>query len=81
MTNGIRFCTRGDGNTYQIQLKHNDFDNITFYFASFKTTTEWNQIDIPWSAFHANSRARDVGVSLPETSQLNQIGMLFIDYT
>lgn len=74
MTQGVRFRTRGDNKTYQIQIKHNDFDNITFYFATFRAMPEWHQIDIPWRAFHANVRARDVGASTPDTFQTSQIG-------
>jgi len=75
MVDGIRIVCRGDGNQYQFHIKHNDFDNVSFYFANFNTSKEWSTIEIPWNQFHMNHKARDIGAAQPINFQVTQYGV------
>lgn len=79
---GVRLEVRGDGREYKFRIRQDSgFDGIS-WSASFSTTDEWRQIDIPLERFMPVFRGRLVPQAGPVIpSQIQQIGFLLADKT
>jgi monofunctional biosynthetic peptidoglycan transglycosylase len=77
---GLRVRLRGDGKRYQIRLRPDDrFDGLA-YAAPFRTTGEWETVEIPFAAFEPTFRgARPPGAPPLDPSRIRQLGLLIAD--
>jgi monofunctional biosynthetic peptidoglycan transglycosylase len=77
---GLRLRLRGDGNRYQIRLRTDDrFDGIA-YSARFRTTGDWETVEIPYAAFEPTFRGvRPRGAPPLDPSRIRQLGFLIAD--
>ncbi len=71
---GIAMECKGDGRNYQFQMKLQDFDTFSFYYAEFPTVKgEWTTVELKWSDFHLNRYGRDFGKADRLDNQLDKI--------
>jgi len=79
---GVRIQVRGDGREYQFRIRQDaGFDGVSWR-ATFSSSAEWQQINIPLDRFMPVFRGRLVPQAGPVIpSQIRQIGFLLADKT
>jgi len=79
---GIAVRARGDGRTYQLRFRLNDwFDGIA-YRATFRPGTDWTEIVIPFSDFIPTFRGRVLDDQPPlDPSAIQQLVFMIADKT
>lgn len=77
---GVRMEVRGDGRFYEASLRHShQLDGISWR-AEFKSSRDWEVIEIPFASFEAVFRGRPVDRAGPvDPSKLRQVGFLLAD--
>ncbi|AXG71702.1 Complex I intermediate-associated protein 30 (CIA30) [Kordia sp. SMS9] len=66
---------KGDGKTYQFRLKENRNDRHS-YIAEFKTSGEWETIEIPLNSLYPSFRGRKLDIGNFSANQLEELGFL-----
>lgn len=66
---------KGDGKTYEFRVKTSVYE-IHSYIASFKTSTEWETIEIPFYSMHAAFRGKTLNIANYPGEQMAQIAFL-----
>lgn len=71
----IKIRLKGDGNTYQFRIKKNKFDDHS-YVLNFKTTTNWETIEINIFEMQPKFRGRSLHMSNFSSSSFQEIAFL-----
>jgi len=71
----IRIQLKGDGSIYQFRIKANSYDRHS-YIAEFKTSGEWETIEIELSAMYPAFRGRNLSVPNFDKDQIEELAFL-----
>ncbi len=66
---------KGDGKQYQFRLKNNKRDYHS-YISNFKTSGEWENIEIPLKDLYPSFRGRKLNIDNFDADQIQEIGFL-----
>ena len=78
---GLAVRVKGDGHRFKLRLRTNDRFDSPAYQADFDTVTDaWITVRVPFSAFVATFRGRQLRDAPPlDSAQIRQIGFLIAD--
>ena len=71
----FRLRIKGDGKTYQFRVKSNTNDRHSFIY-NFKTTKDWQNVDIPFSDMFASFRGYRLDIPNFNGQQMEEIAFL-----
>ena len=71
----IRIHVKGDGNTYQLRVKSSNSDYYS-YSASFQSSNNWGEIEIPFKAFSPVYRGRTLDMPNFPGETIEEIAIL-----
>ncbi|WP_296312674.1 CIA30 family protein [Winogradskyella sp. UBA3174] len=66
---------KGDGKAYQFRVKDNQYNRYSF-ISEFKTTKEWQTVEIPFSKMYASFRGYKLDVPNYNGNQMEEIAFL-----
>ena len=77
MNNFSKFIikVKGDGKNYQFRVKENALDSHS-YISSFKTTGEWQKIEIPFNEMFPSFRGRRLNMPNYEGNKIEMVAFL-----
>jgi len=66
---------KGDGKTYKFRIKQHIENNHTF-ITTFKTSGDWETIEIPLNSLHASYRGRKLDIGIFNANKFEELGFL-----
>ena len=76
---GIALRVRGDGRTYKLALRTANTGRWIAYWAEFRTTKEWREVRLPFSAFAPTSFGRKLPGPKLDVGQVDSVGFMLYD--